>query len=152
MNAFTTWIAKPAARTQLLALSCALLVAAFVTAAEAAPAASTSPAKAAATAKARRSSASKLTAAKKPGPAATPAEAAASSSRRLEDVRIEGELEVPRITFITVRQPHRFNDFTRATSVRSSRRMAAETALPAWIPPSQSTSSTSQEARKESPK
>jgi hypothetical protein len=124
------------ARTPLLALACALLLAAPLTAA-------------AAPAKARRAPAPKQTAAKKPGPAATPAEPAASSSRRLEDVRIEGELEVPRITFITVRQPHRFTDYTRATSVRSSRGLAAETALPAWIPPAPNTS---QEARKESPK
>lgn len=126
------------ARTALLSLACALLLAAPLTAAAAA-----------APAKAPRAPAKQKAAAKKPAPAATPAEPVAPSSRRLEDVRIEGELEVPRITFITVRQPHRFNDYTRATSVRSSRRMAAETALPAWIPPSPKTS---QEARKESPK
>ena len=129
-------------RTPLLALACALLLAAPLTTAAAA----------AAPAKARRATAPGKTAAKKAKPAATPAEPVEPSSRRLEDVRIEGELEVPRITFITVRQPHRFNDFTRATSVRSSRGFAAETALPAWITPSQSPSNGSQEARKESPK
>lgn len=86
------------------------------------------------------------------GASATPRRAAAVTAappRRLEDVRIEGELEVPRVTFITVRQPHRFHDYTRATSVRSSRRLAAETTFPAWIPP---IPSTSQDARKESRK
>ena len=140
------------ARTRLLAFACALVLAAPVTTAVAAPAGSPTPVRAAAPAKARRASATGKAAAKKPAPAATPAEPVASASRRLEDVRIEGELEVPRITFITVRQPHRFTDFTRATSVRSSRQLAAGTATPAWIPPSQITSSTSQKARKESPK
>jgi hypothetical protein len=149
LNAFSL---ETPTRTRLLALACALLVAALatVTTAVAAPTASPAPARAAAAlAKARRAAAQSKSAAKKSAPTATPVEPVASSSRRLEDVRIEGELEVPRITFITVRQPHRFTDYTRATSVRSSRRMAAETALPAWIPPSPNTS---QEARKESPK
>lgn len=90
-----------------------------------------------------------------PKPAAAAAKArrdlppAVAASRRLEDVHIEGELEVPRVTFITVRQPHRFNDYTRATSVRPARRMAAETALPAWIPAADTAAS---EARKESRK
>ena len=75
-----------------------------------------------------------------------PAPPAEDASRRLEDVRIEGELEVPRVTFITVRKPHRFNDFTRPANVRSGRRMAAETTLPAWIPPP---ASPPQEAHKE---
>lgn len=138
MNAFPL---MSRTRTPLLALACALLLAAPLTAAAAA-----------APAKARRATAPGKASAKKPARAATPAEPVTASSRRLEDVRIEGELEVPRITFITVRQPHRFNDFTRATSVRSSRDLAAETALPAWITPSQITSSASQKARKESPK
>lgn len=143
--------ARPDNRKPLATLACALLVAALATAsiAGAAPAASKSAAGARASAKARRAADSAMATMKKPARSATPAEAAASSSRRLEDVRIEGELEVPRITFITVRQPHRFNDYTRATSVRSSRRMAAETALPAWISPS---ADSSQNARKESPK
>ncbi len=63
------------------------------------------------------------------------APASPSAERRLDEVRIEGELEVPRVTFITVRQPHRFHDYTRATSVRPSRRMAAEATFPSWIPP-----------------
>jgi len=148
LNAFSL---EPQTRTRLLALACAVLVAVLttVTTAFAAPASSPAPARAVALAKARRAAAQSKSAAKKPAPAATPVEPAASASRRLEDVRIEGELEVPRITFITVRQPHRFTDYTRATSVRSSRSLAAETALPAWIPPSPNTS---QEARKESPK
>lgn len=90
-----------------------------------------------------------------PKPAAAGAKArrdvppAAAASRRLEDVHIEGELEVPRVTFITVRQPHRFTDYTRATSVRPARRMAAEATFPAWIPAADTAAS---EARKESRK
>jgi len=109
-------------RSILGAVLGALLFAAPLAAAPAAPAGKPAPAKAR-----RATSAGKAGA--KP---ATPAEAA---SRRLEDVRIEGELEVPRVTFITVRKPHRFHDFTRPTNVRSSRSMAAGTTLPAWIPP-----------------
>jgi len=119
-------------RSIFCALVCALLFAAPLAAAPAVPAGKAAPSKA------RRASST--------GKAVTTrAPAAESASRRLEDVRIEGELEVPRVTFITVRKPHRFNDFTRPTNVRSSRRMAAETTLPAWIPPP----SPPQEARKE---
>jgi len=128
-----------------LVLVCALLVAAPLRAAPAAPAGKPAPARPAgksapampagksAAAKPRRDATATATA-----PAARAVGSpgsAASASRRLDDVRIEGELEVPRVTFITVRKPHRFTDFTRATGVRSSRRMAAEAKLPAWIPP-----------------
>ena len=126
------------------ALVCALLVVAPLAASAAAPAGKSAPAntrRATSAAKAAAKSTAK-SAAKSAAKTAPPAE---SASRRLEDVRIEGELEVPRVTFITVRKPHRFNDFTRPTNVRSSRRMAAETTLPAWIPPP----SPPQEARKE---
>ena len=114
-----------------LVLLFALLVALPVTASAGAPAKS-------------RRAATPAPAAKRK--AATPADAAATAARRLDDVRIEGELEVPRVTFITVRKPHRFTDYTKAAGVRSSRRLAAETPLPAWIPPPPSTS---QESRKE---
>lgn len=114
-------------RHALLAIACALLLAAPTAAAPAATSVTR--------AKSRRSS--------PPAPAAEPA------SRRLEDVHIEGELEVPRVTFITVRKPHRFHDYTRATSVRSSRRMAADATFPAWIPPAPTPAS---EARKENRK
>ena len=110
-------------RSILAVLLGALLSAAPLAAAPAAPAGKSAPAKA-------RRATSTGKAVTKPAP---PAEAA---SRRLE---------VPRVTFITVRKPHRFNDFTRPTNVRSSRRMAAETTLPAWIPPP----SPPQEAHKE---
>ena len=128
-------------RSILCALVGALLLAAPLAAAPAAPAgkpAPAAPARKSAPAKSRRVTST----AKSVG---QPAPAAESASRRLEDVRIEGEFEVPRVTFITVRKPHRFNDFTRPTNVRSSRRMAAETTLPAWIPPP----SPPQEAQKE---
>ena len=115
------------------ALVCALLVAAPLAASPKAPASRSAPAKP------RRA-----TVTAKGG--TRPAPAADAASRRLEDVRIEGELEVPRVTFITVRKPHRFNDFARPSNVRSSRRMAAETTLPAWIPPP---ASPPQEAHKE---
>ena len=109
-------------RSIFCALVCALLFAAPLAAAPAAPAGKSAPAKS-------RRATSTLKSSSKPAPSSE------SASRRLEDVRIEGELEFPRVTFITVRKPHRFNDFTRPTNVRSSRRMAAETTLPAWIPP-----------------
>lgn len=85
----------------------------------------------------------------KPRRAAPAAAAAPAATRRLDEVRIEGELEVPRVTFITVRQPHRFHDYTRATSVRPARKMAAEATFPGWIP---SPSATASEARKENRK
>lgn len=82
--------------------------------------------------------------------AVAPAEAKpAPAERRLEDVHIEGELEVPRVTFITVRQPHRYKDFTRPASVRTSRRMADGAASPAWISPAPQPAP---EARKENRK
>lgn len=102
-----------------LALACALLAAAPAAGAASRPAAAHARPVAAAKAKATRSATA---------PAAEP------GTRRLEDVHIEGELEVPRVTFITVRQPHRFTDYVRATSVRPARRMAADATLPAWIP------------------
>jgi len=117
-------------RIELLALAAALLVAT-----SASGATTTAPARAKPAAKARRDVA--------------PAAEAAPASRRLEDVHIEGELEVPRVTFITVRQPHRFTDYTRATSVRTCRRMAADATFPAWIPPAPTPAS---EARKETRK
>lgn len=61
--------------------------------------------------------------------------AAAPSARTLDDVHIEGELEVPRVTFITVRQPHRFHDYARPTSVRPAARMAADAARAAAFSP-----------------
>lgn len=88
-------------------------------------------------------------------PAAKPAAAKAApateaaGNRRLEDVRIEGELEVPRVTFITVRQPHRFHDYTRVSSLRSARRMAADATLPAWI---ETPTTPASDARKETRK
>ncbi len=118
-------------RSSLLALACALLLSA--------PATAATPAKRPAT----------VTPAVKARRATATAPADAPASRRLEDVHIEGELEVPRVTFITVRQPHRFTDYTRATSVRSSRRMAADATFPAWIPPAPTPAS---EARKETRK
>jgi len=126
------------------AVVCALLVVAPLATSSAAPAGKSAPAKAR-RATSTGKAAAKSTAKSAAKSAAKTAPAAESASRRLEDVRIEGELEVPRVTFITVRKPHRFNDFTRPTNVRSSRRMAAETTLPAWIPPP----SPPQEARKE---
>jgi hypothetical protein len=126
-------------RSIIWALVCALLFAVPLAAAPAAPAA---PAGKSAPAKSRRATSTGKAGAKAAAKPAPPAEAA---SRRLEDVRIEGELEVPRVTFITVRKPHRFNDFARPANVRSGSRMAAETTLPAWIPPP----SPPQEARKE---
>jgi hypothetical protein len=104
-------------RSPLAGFALALLLAAPATATPAVPA----PATGAGAAK---------RAPAKPRPATAPA---AAASRRLEDVHIEGELEVPRVTFITVRQPHRFTDFTRPTSVRSSRRLADDATYPAWI-------------------
>lgn len=103
------------ARLHLLALACALLVA--TPAKGATTRRPVAPAKASAAAAATRRA----------------AEPTAPAARRLEDVHIEGELEVPRVTFITVRQPHRFTDYTRATSVRPARRMAADATFPAWI-------------------
>ena len=120
-------------RQSLLALACALVLAGPALAAPAAPA--PQPATSVTRAKARRASV--------PAPAAEPA------SRRLAAVHIEGELEVPRVTFITVRQPHRFRDYTRATSVRSSRSLAADATFPAWIPPAPTPAS---DARKENRK
>lgn len=127
-------------RTSRLALAFAALLLAAAPAA--APAATGEPAT-----KAAPNTAAKPAA----RPAAKPAAAAAGAAgnRRLDDVRIEGELEVPRVTFITVRQPHRFRDYTRASSLRPARRMAADATLPAWIEPLKTPAS---DARKETRK
>jgi hypothetical protein len=90
----------------------------------AAPALAATPKRAAVPAPARASA---------PAPAAAPGPSPAQ--RRLGDVHIEGELEVPRVTFITARRPPRFRDFARGPSVRSSRRLADETKVPSWISP-----------------
>lgn len=132
-------------RIPALAIAAALLLAPPAGAATptggAAPSRPAVGAKPAATAKPRRAA--------PPATSTTSTTSTQTAERRLEDVHIEGELEVPRVTFITVRQPHRFTDYARATSVRSSRRMAADATFPAWIPAPQTTES---EARKESRK
>ncbi|MCC6348275.1 MAG: hypothetical protein IT347_01620 [Candidatus Eisenbacteria bacterium] len=98
---------------------------------------------------AKRAAAAKRPAVAQPPRPGTPAAAPGTEARRLGDVHIEGEVEVPRVTFITVRQPHRFTDYARATSVRPARRLATDATFPAWISPSPHAAS---DARKENRK
>lgn len=68
----------------------------------------------------------------RPRPAA-PA-AASAASRRLDDVRIEGELPVPQVLFITARDQRRFFDFRTRDYVRTSRQVCESAVEPPKAP------------------
>lgn len=60
-------------------------------------------------------------------------EARAGSARRLEDIRIEGEIPVPQVLFITARDQRRFMDFHHRRYLRTSQEVGQQTVLPSWI-------------------
>jgi hypothetical protein len=59
--------------------------------------------------------------------------ARAGSARRLEDIRIEGEIPVPQVLFITARDQRRFMDFHHRRYLRTSQEVGQQTVLPSWI-------------------
>src|SRR5215470_15510970 len=67
---------------------------------------------------------------------AAPSPSAASKSagpRRLEDVKIEGEIPVPQVLFVTAREQRRLLACQHHRYLRSSRELAEGTPLPRWV-------------------
>lgn len=60
-------------------------------------------------------------------------EARIGSARRLEDIRIEGEIPVPQVLFITARDQRRIMDFHHRRYLRTSQEVGQQTVLPSWI-------------------
>jgi len=65
-----------------------------------------------------------------PAPAKSPP---AAKARRLEDIRIEGDVPVPQVLFITARDPRRFLDFRHAPYRMSSLELARTAVLPTRV-------------------
>jgi hypothetical protein len=82
-----------------------------------------------------------------PAKAATAPQAAKAAPRRLEDIRIEGEIPVPQVLFITARDQRRFLDFRHRRYLKNSRQLGEQTVLPQRI---QLTGDPVTEIRKES--
>ena len=70
-------------------------------------------------------------AARAPRPAS--AKSKAEGPRTLDDIRIEGEIAVPQVLFITARDQRRFMDFQHHRFLRTSRQIGDSTALPSRI-------------------
>jgi len=73
-----------------------------------------------------------------PAPAASPAHVPgyppkAGAPRRLEDIRIEGEIPVPQVLFITARDQRRFMEFQHHRYQRTSLELGRATTLPSPI-------------------
>lgn len=62
----------------------------------------------------------------------SPAAKGAAQPRRLEDVKIEGEIPVPQVLFVTAREQRRLMELQHHRYLRSSRELAAATPLPRW--------------------
>lgn len=65
-----------------------------------------------------------------------PAKKAATAkapARRLEDIRIEGDVPVPQVIFVTARDPRRFMDFQHQRYLKSSRELGRETVFPSRV-------------------
>ncbi len=61
------------------------------------------------------------------------APAAKAAPRRLEDVRIEGDVPVPQVVFVTARDARRFLDFEPGRYRKSSLELARESVLPTRV-------------------
>ena len=59
--------------------------------------------------------------------------ASPSESRTLEAIRIEGEIDVPQVLFITARDQRRFVEFQHRRYLSTSRELGARTAFPTRI-------------------
>ena len=66
-------------------------------------------------------------------PAPAPAEKKAAPTRRLEDIRIEGDVPVPQVLFVTARDPRRFLDFGHDRYRKSSLELARTAVLPTRV-------------------
>jgi hypothetical protein len=53
--------------------------------------------------------------------------------RTLEDVRIEGEVPVPQVLFITARDQRRFMDFQHHRYLKNSEMIGDDTPFPTWV-------------------
>jgi hypothetical protein len=58
-----------------------------------------------------------------------------AAARRLDEVRIEGEIPVPQVLFITAREAHRFTDHRHRRYLRTSLQLGQDTAFPARVVP-----------------
>lgn len=67
--------------------------------------------------------------------ASEPAKPRAAAARRLEDIRIEGDVPVPQVIFVTARDPRRFMEFQHRRYLKSSVELARETVLPTRVHP-----------------
>lgn len=68
-----------------------------------------------------------------PGTGPAPATAAGAGARTLDDIRIEGEIAVPQVLFITARDQRRFMEFQNRRYLRTSAQLGQATAMPGWI-------------------
>ena len=56
-----------------------------------------------------------------------------AQARRLEDIRIEGDVPVPQVIFVTARDPRRFMDFQHRRYLKDSRELGRETVFPSRV-------------------
>lgn len=68
-----------------------------------------------------------------PAAGATKSGTAAAAARRLEDIRIEGDVPVPQVIFVTARDPRRFMEFQHHRYLKSSLELGRETVLPGRV-------------------
>lgn len=54
-------------------------------------------------------------------------------ARRLEDIRIEGDVPVPQVIFVTARDPRRFLEFQHRRYLKSSAELGREAVLPSRV-------------------
>lgn len=76
---------------------------------------------------AKRATSRRAAAATAPAPATATRE---SGARRLDDIHIEGEIPVPQVLFVSVREQRRFLDFDATRWLRPARSLAASTPVP----------------------
>ncbi|MFN8588636.1 MAG: hypothetical protein U0704_12655 [Candidatus Eisenbacteria bacterium] len=65
-----------------------------------------------------------------PVPAVAAPQPRESGPRRLDDIHIEGEIPVPQVLFVSVREQRRFLDFDASRWLRPARALAASTPVP----------------------
>jgi hypothetical protein len=66
-------------------------------------------------------------------PKTAPKSAPPAAPRRLEDVRIEGDVPVPQVVFVTARDPRRFLEFQHGRYRKTSLELARESVLPTRV-------------------